>query len=94
MDKEGANPDFVKGQLAERGLTPEDWGGDTPMVPVSAQTGFGIDDLLEIILLSADILELKANPDRNGIATIIESYLDMQLGPVATVLVNTGTIEK
>ncbi len=94
MDKEGANPDHVKGQLAEKWLTPEDWGGDTPMVPVSAQTGFGIDDLLEIILLSADMLELKANPNRKGIATIIESHLDMQLGPVSTVLVNTGTIEK
>ena len=94
MDKEGANPDHVKGQLAEHWLTPEDWGGETPMVPVSAQTGFGIDDLLEIILLSAEMLELKANPNRNGVATILESHLDMQLGPVSTVLVNTGTIEK
>lgn len=94
MDKEGANPDHVKAQLAELGLSPEEWGGDTPMVPVSAHTGFGIDDLLEIILLVSDMLELKANPQRNGIATIIESHLDMQLGPVATVLVNTGTIEK
>ncbi len=94
MDKEGANPDHVKWQLAEHGLTPEDWGGETPMVPVSAHTGFGIDDLLEIILLSAEILELKANPHRRGVATILESHLDMQLGPVATVLVNTGTIEK
>lgn len=94
MDKEGANPDHVKGQLAENGLTPEDWGGDTPMVPVSAQTGFGIDELLEIILLVAEMLELKANPDRNGVATILESHLDTQLGPVATILVNTGTIEK
>ncbi len=94
MDKEGANPDHVKAQLAEYGLNPEEWGGDTPMVPVSAHTGFGIDDLLEIILLVSDMLELKANPQRNGIATILESHLDMQLGPVATVLVNTGTIEK
>jgi len=67
MDKEGANPDHVKGQLAENGLTPEDWGGDTPMVPVSAQTGFGIDELLEIILLVAEMLELKANPDSSRI---------------------------
>lgn len=92
MDKESANPDYVKSQLAEHGLTPEDWGGDTPMVPVSALTGFWVEDLLEIILLSADILDLKANPDRAGVATVIESHLDIQLGPVATVLVNTGTI--
>ena len=94
MDKEGANPDHVKGQLAEHGLTPEDWGGETPMVPVSAQTGFGIQELLEIILLVAEMQELTANPDRNGVATVIESHLDTKLGPVSTVLVNTGTIEK
>ena len=94
MDKEGANPDHIKGQLSEHWLTPEDWGGETPMVPVSAQTGFGIEELLEIIVLSAEMLELKANPDRAGVATILESHLDMQLGPVASVLVNTGTIEK
>ncbi len=94
MDKEGANPDHVKWQLAEHGLTPEDWGGETPMVPVSAQTGFGIEDLLEIILLVSELQELKANPDRNGVATILESHLDTKLGPVATLLVNTGTIEK
>ena len=94
MDKEWANPDHVKGQLAEHGLTPEDWGGETPMVPVSAQTGFGIEDLLEIILLVAEMKELTANPDRNGVATVIESHLDTKLWPVATVLVNTGTIEK
>lgn len=94
MDKEGANPDYVKGQLSEQGLTPEDWGGDTPMVPVSAHTGFGIDDLLEIILLVAEMQDIKANPDRPGVATVIESHLDQQLGSVATVLVNTGTIHK
>ncbi|MCH2188820.1 translation initiation factor IF-2 [Candidatus Gracilibacteria bacterium] len=93
MDKEGANPDHVKGQLSEHGLTPEDWGGDTPMVPVSAHTGFGIDELLEIILLVAEMKELKANPERNGIATVIESHLDTKLGPVATLLVNTGHID-
>lgn len=64
MDKEGANPDHIKGQLAEHGLTPEDWGGETPMVPVSAQTGFGIEELLGIITLMAEMLELKANPNR------------------------------
>jgi len=94
MDKEWANPDHVKGQLAEHGLTPEDWGGETPMVPVSAQTGFGIEDLLEIILLVAEMKELTANPDRNGIATVLESHLDTKLWPVSTVLVNTGVIEK
>jgi len=94
MDKEWANPDHVKGKLVESGLTPEDWGGDTPMVPVSAQTWFGIEELLEIILLVAEMQELKANPDRNGVATIIESHLDTQLGPVATILMNTGTLEK
>lgn len=94
MDKEGANPDHVKGQLSEHGLVPEDWGGDTPMIPVSAHTGFGIDDLLEIILLVAEMKELKANPNRSAIATVLESHLDTKLGPVATVLLNTGTINK
>jgi len=94
MDKEGANPDHVKWQLAEHGLTPEDWGGETPMVPVSAHTGFGIEDLLEIILLVSEMLELKANPARNAVATILESHLDTKLGPVSTVLINTGTLEK
>ncbi len=92
MDKQGANPDHVKGQLAEQGLTPEDWWGQTPMVPVSAHTGFGIDELLEIILLVADMQELSANPERNAVATVIESHLDTKLGPVATLLINTGTI--
>ncbi len=94
MDKEWANPDHVKGQLAEHWLTAEDWGGDTPMVPVSAQSGFGIDELLEIVLLVAEMKELKANPNRRWVATIIESHLDMKLWPVSTILVNTGTIEK
>jgi len=94
MDKEWANPDHIKGQLAEKGLTAEDWGGDTPMIPVSAKTGFGIDELLEIILLTAEMKELKANPNRNGVATIIESHLDMKLWPVSTVLMNTGTLKK
>ena len=94
MDKEWANPDHVKGQLSEHGLTPEDWGGDTPVIPVSAHTGFGIDDLLEIILLVSEMKELKANPNRKAIATVIESHLDTQLWPVATVLINTGTMNK
>ena len=94
MDKEWANPDHVKGQLSENGLVPEDWGGDTPMVPVSAKTWFGIDELLEIILLVSEMQSLKANPNRPGVATVIESHLDSKLGPVATVLINTWTIEK
>ncbi len=94
MDKEGANPDHVKGQLSEHGLVPEDWGGDTPMVPVSAHTGFGIDDILEIILLVAEMQELKANPDRAGVATVLESHLDQKLGPVATILMNAGQLAK
>jgi translation initiation factor IF-2 len=94
MDKEWANPDHLKGQLAENGLTSEDWGWDTPMIPVSAKTGFGIDELLEIILLTSEMKELKANKNRNWVATIIESHLDSKLGPVSTVLVNTGTISK
>ncbi|MCH8518965.1 translation initiation factor IF-2 [Candidatus Gracilibacteria bacterium] len=94
MDKEGANPDYVKGQLAENGLTPEDWGGDTPMIPVSALTGFGINDLLEMILLISEMQNFQANPDRNAIGTVIESHLDPSLGPVATILVNTGTLQK
>jgi len=92
MDREGANPDRVKAELAEHGLQPEDWGGDTMMVPVSALKKMGLDDLLEGVLLTADVLELKANPDRLAVATVVESHLDPSLGPVATVLVNTGTM--
>ncbi len=94
MDKQWANPDHLKGQLSENGLVSEDWGGDIPMIPVSAKTGFGIDELLEIILLTAEMKELKANKKRNWVATIIESHLDSKLGPVSTVLINTGTISK
>ena len=94
MDKEGANPDYVKWQLAEAGLTPEDWWGDTPMIPVSAHTWFWIDELLEMILLISEMKQLQANPDRSVVGTVIESHLDPSLGPVATILVNTGTIQK
>ena len=85
---------MIKGQLAEKGLHPEDWGGSTVVVPVSAHTGLGIDTLLEMILLSTEMLELKANPNRSGIATVIETHLDVKLGNIATVLVNAGTIHK
>lgn len=92
MDKPGAQPDRVKGELAEYGLQPEEWGGTTVMVPISALTGLGIDQLLEMILLTADMLNLKANPDREGVATVVEAHLDKSLGPVATVVVNAGTL--
>ncbi len=94
MDKPGANIDMIKGQLAEQGLQPEDWGGTTVVVPVSAHTGFGMDTLLEMILLQAAMLELKANPDRGAVATVIEAHMDAKLGSVATILINTGTIHK
>ena len=92
MDKPGANPDKVKGELVEHGLQAEDWGGKNIMVPVSAITGDGIDSLLEMILLVAEMEDLKANPDRQAVGTVVESNLDKALGPVATILVNTGTL--
>jgi len=93
IDKENANPDKVKGELAEHGLQSEDWGGSTAMVPVSAITGQGIDNLLEMILLTAEMEELKANADRLAVGTVIESHLDKSLGPIATILVNSGTLK-
>lgn len=92
IDKEGANPDFVMQQLSEHGLIPEAWGGDTIMVPVSARQKTGISDLLEMILLVADMLELKANPKLPAHGTIIEAKLDKGRGPVATVLIDRGTL--
>ena len=92
MDKPGATPDKVKGELGEHGLTPDDWGGETTCVPVSALKKEGIDDLLEIIALQTEMMDLKANPNRKAVATVIESNLDASLGPVATVLVNGGTL--
>ncbi len=94
MDKPGANLDLIRGQMSENGLQPEDWGGDTVMVPVSAHTGLGMDTLLEMILLQAEMMDLKANPDRGAVATVIEARLDQKLGSVATILINTGTIKK
>ncbi len=94
MDKPGANPDLVKTQLSENGLQPEDWGGTTPCIPVSAHTGLGMDDLLDMILLVAEMGAWKANPDRLAIATVVEAHLDPSQGPVATVLVNAGTLRK
>ena len=92
MDKPGANPEQVKQQLTEYELIPEEWGGDTPCVPVSAKTGMGIDDLLEMVLLVAEVKELKANPDRAAKGTVIEARLDKGRGPIATILVENGTL--
>ncbi len=92
MDKEGANPDRVKQELMEHGLTAEDWGGDTIFVPISALKHEGIDEILEMILLVSEVQELKANPNRNAVGTIIESNLDKGRGPVATLLVQKGTL--
>ncbi|HEY8418599.1 MAG TPA: translation initiation factor IF-2 [Limnochordales bacterium] len=92
IDKPDANPDRVKQQLAEYGLLPEEWGGDTVMVPVSALKRQGLDELLEMILLVAELRELKANPDRPARGVIIEAELDKGRGPVATVLVKKGTL--
>ncbi len=92
MDKEGANPDRIMQQLTEHDLVVEAWGGDVVCVPVSAKTGEGIDELLENVLLVADVLELKANPNRLAKGSVIEARLDKGRGPVATVLVQNGTL--
>ena len=92
IDKPDAQPDRVRQQLTELGLMPEDWGGDTPFVPVSAKQRQNIDLLLEMILLVADIQDLKANPNRPAVATVLEAKLDKGRGPVATVLVRNGTL--
>ncbi|MGH3442664.1 MAG: translation initiation factor IF-2, partial [Nitriliruptorales bacterium] len=92
MDKEEANPDRVKTQLTEHELVAEDFGGETPMVPLSAMTGDGLDDLLELIVLQADIMELQANPKKRARGRVIEAHLDKGRGPVATILVQAGTL--
>ena len=92
IDKPGANPDKVKQELTEYGLLAEDWGGDTIMVPVSAKKKEGIDTLLEMILLSSEMLELKANPNKKAKGTVIEAQLDKGRGPIATILVQEGTL--
>ena len=93
MDKPGANPDIVKKDLAEQGILVEDWGGDVISVPVSAKTGEGITNLLEMILLQAEVLELKANPDRMAVGTVLEARLDKAKGPIASLLVLNGTLK-
>ena len=92
IDKPGANIERVKQELTEHGLVAEDWGGDVVFAPVSAKTGEGIENLLEMVLLTADVLELKANPDRKARGIVIEAQLDKGRGPVATVLIQKGTL--
>ena len=92
MDKISADPERVKQQLTEYGLVPEEWGGDVPVIPVSAHTKEGLDDLLEMVTLVAEIKELKANPDRPAKGTVIEARLDKGRGPIASVLVQNGTL--
>ncbi|MFA7685647.1 MAG: translation initiation factor IF-2 [Candidatus Gracilibacteria bacterium] len=92
MDKPGANLDKVRAELSEHGLQAEEWGGTTVFVPISALKGEGIDSLLDMILLTAEMENLKANPNREAVGTVIEAHLDQNLGPVATIIVNTGTL--
>jgi translation initiation factor IF-2 len=94
VDKEEADPDRVKNELAQRDVIPEDWGGDVQFCPVSAKTGQGIDELLEAILLQSEILELEAVPDAPGTGVVVESRLDKGRGPVATLLVQNGTLKR
>ena len=94
IDKPGADPDRVTQQLTEYGLVSEDWGGDTIVVPVSAKKNINLDTLLEMVLLQADVLELRANPNRLAKGTVIEAKLDKARGPLATVLVQNGTLKK
>ena len=94
MDKPTANPDKIKEQLTKYDLIPEEWGGDTIIVPISAKTGKGLDELLEMVLLTAEVQELKANPNRRAKGTVIEARLDKNRGPVATLLVQNGTLNQ
>ena len=94
MDKPTANPDKIKEQLTKYDLIPEEWGGDTVIVPISAKTGMGLEDLLEMVLLTAEVQELKANPNRRAKGTVIEARLDKTRGPIATLLVQNGTLNQ
>ena len=94
MDKPTANPDKIKEQLTKYELIPEEWGGDTIIVPISAKTGMCLDDLLEMVLLTAEVQELKANPNRRAKGTVIEARLDKTRGPIATLLVQNGTLKQ
>ena len=94
MDKHGANPDRIKQQLTEYDLVPEEWGGDTVICPISAKTGQGIDELLEMVILTSEVQELKANPNRAAKGTVIEARLDRTRGPIATLLIQNGTLNQ
>lgn len=94
MDKPGANPDRVLTQLTEHELVPSEWGGETEVVRISAKTGMGIDELLETVIMTAELSELKANPNRNAKGTVIEARLDKSRGPIATLLVQNGTLKQ
>ena len=94
MDKPTANPDKIKEQLTKYDLIPEEWGGDTIICPISAKTGQGLDELLEMVTLTAEMQELKANPNRRGKGTVIEARLDKTRGPIATLLVQNGTLKQ
>ena len=94
MDKPTANPDKIKEQLTKYDLICEEWGGDTIIVPISAKKGTGLEDLLEMVLLTAEVLELKANPNRRAKGTVIEARMDKNRGPVATLLVQNGTLKQ
>ena len=94
MDKPDANPERIKQQLTEYGLVAEDWGGDTIVCPISAKTGMGIDNLLEMVALTAEVAELKANPDRAASGAVVEARLDKGRGPIATLLVQNGTLHQ
>ena len=93
IDKPEANIDLVKGQMAEHNVTPVDWGGDVEFIPVSAKTGEGLDDLLDNILLTAEVMELKANPNTSAKAVVVESSIEKGRGPVATVIIQNGTLK-
>lgn len=93
MDKENLQIDMVKGQLAEQGLNPTDWGGDTDVVPVSAKTGMGVEELLEHVLIQAEMLELRATPEQRAKATVVESTIEKGRGPVATIVMQNGTLK-
>ncbi len=94
MDKPTANPDKIKEQLTKYELIPEEWGGDTVICPISAKTGMGLDNLLEMVILTAEVQELKANPNRRAKGTVIEARLDKTRGPIATLLVQNGTLKQ
>jgi translation initiation factor IF-2 len=93
IDKPGKNTDQIIADIAAQELTPEDWGGDTPIIGISSKTGQGIDELLEQVLLQAEMLELKYNPRRSAVGVVVDSYKDPKQGVVASIIVLTGTLQ-